>query len=300
MYSESGYYSIFKGGTELETLTLTLLGTGSPKPNLERSGPAQVITIDNMPVLIDCGEGTVRQLMEAGMNPADIQYVCFTHLHSDHVFGYGHFLLGGWSLGRRKLTVIGPKGTKRFHEKVLDMFEEDISYRLSLGISGKGLMDVKIIELEDEGGQVISEIPAKITTTPVVHNVKTFAYRFDVGSRSIVISGDTAPVDTLVNLAKGADILVQDAAITSSSINQSSNDANLKNIWTRLQKEHCTPAQAAMIAKEAGVKRLVLTHFLPNVNEEQVYQEASEIFEGEVIVGKDLQQISIGSCLLNS
>ncbi|WP_257347411.1 MBL fold metallo-hydrolase [Pseudalkalibacillus decolorationis] len=279
----------------MDNLTLTMLGTGSPKPNLERSGPAQVIMIEDTPVLIDCGEGTVRQLMKANINLAEINYLCFTHLHSDHIFGYEHFLLGGWSLGRRKLTVIGPKGTKRFHEKVLDMFEEDISYRVqALGIPSDGLLNVNIIELADEGGHVLCDIPAKITTTPVVHNVKTFAFRFDVGLKSIVISGDTAPVDSLVELAKGADVLVQDAAITDSSISKKTEDANLKNIWEQLQKEHCTPAQAAEIAKQAGVKQLIMTHFLPNVNEKKVYQEASAVFDGEVIVGKDLQQVSLG------
>ncbi|TCP30895.1 ribonuclease Z [Scopulibacillus darangshiensis] len=272
----------------MTNLTLTMLGTGSPKPNLERSGPAQVITIDNTPILIDCGEGTVRQLMKMEINPADINYLCFTHLHSDHVFGYEHFLLGGWSLGRRKLTIIGPKGTRRFHERVLEMFEEDIDYRLSLGIPGQGLMDVTIIELEDEGGLVDTEMPAKITTTPVIHNVKTFAFRFDIGAKAITISGDTAPVDSLVKLAKGSDILVQDAAINTSSINsQTSDDGNLKNIWKRLENEHCTPAQAGALAKEADVKKLVMTHFLPNVDAELASKEASEVFDGEVIAGSD-------------
>ncbi|UOQ94754.1 ribonuclease Z [Halobacillus shinanisalinarum] len=278
----------------MSNLSVTMLGTGSPKPNLERSGPAQVITIVDMPILVDCGEGTVRQLMSAGYSPADIEYLCFTHLHSDHVFGYAHFLLGGWSLGRNKLTVIGPKGTKRFHQKVLEMFEEDIAYRTGdLGIPSDGLTDVNIIELEDEGGSVISGTPANITTIPVIHNVKTFAFRFEVDSKSIVISGDTAPIDSLVEFAKEADILIQDAAINSSSIGTNSQDENLKNIWSKLQLEHCTPAQAAEIASKAGVKKMVMTHFLPSANEEKVSQEASAIFKGEVIVGEDLQRISV-------
>lgn len=280
-----------------ENFYIKLLGTGSPKPNIERSGPAQVIMIDETPILVDCGEGTTRQLMHAGINPVDITTVLFTHLHSDHVFGYSHFLLGGWSLGRRELTIIGPKGLKKFHEQVLAMFEEDINYRCdTLGISSAGLKDVTIIELPDEGGEVsVPKVEVKVTSTPVVHNVKTFGFRFQKDDQSIVISGDTAPVDRLVELAKDADILVQDAAIASSVFNNKSSDPNILKIWDILKNEHCTPQQAAEIARASGVKCLVLTHLLPNTDAEEVYQEASKYFDGKVIVGEDLKTINVES-----
>lgn len=274
-----------------------LLGTGSPKPNIERSGPAQVIMVDDTPILVDCGEGTTRQLLHADINPVDITTVLFTHLHSDHVFGYSHFLLGGWSLGRRELKIIGPKGLKKFHEQVLAMFDEDISYRCdTLGISSAGLKDVTIIELDDEGGKVpISDVNVKVTSAPVVHNVKTFGFRFQKGDQSIVISGDTAPVDSLVELARDADVLVQDAAIASSVFNNKLSDPNILKIWEILKNEHCTPKQAAEIATKAGVSCLVLTHLLPNTDRDEVYEEAIENFDGTVIVGEDLQIINAES-----
>lgn len=281
----------------MDQFYVKLLGTGSPKPNIERSGPAQVIMVDDTPVLVDCGEGTTRQLMYADINPVDITTVLFTHLHSDHIFGYSHFLLGGWSLGRSKLTIIGPKGLKKFHEQVLDMFEEDINYRCNtLGISGAGLLDVNIIELAEEGGDVpIPDLDVKVTSTPVIHNVKTFGFRFQKGDKSIVLSGDTAPVDTLIELAKGADVLVQDAAIASSVFNNKSSDPNILKIWDFLKNEHCTPQQAAEIATASGVGCLVLTHLLPNTDRDEVYQEASKHFDGTVIVGEDFKTISTAS-----
>ncbi|MGJ9385262.1 MBL fold metallo-hydrolase [Salipaludibacillus sp. CF4.18] len=279
----------------MQSFYLKLLGTGSPKPNKERSGPAQVVMIDNTPVLVDCGEGTTRQLLNSNINPIEVENVIFTHLHSDHVFGYSHFLLGGWSLGRKKLTIVGPKGLKAFHEKVLDMFKDDIDYRVStLGISEEGLLDVNIIELPSVGGEVpLSDLDVDITYTPVIHNVETFGFRFQKGNQSIVISGDTAPVNSLIELAKDADILIQDAAIVSSVFNNKSSDPNILRIWDILTKEHCTPQQAGEIAQEAGVKCVVLTHLLPNTDEEEVYQEASEHFNGKVIVGQDLMEITI-------
>lgn len=129
----------------MEELKVTLLGTGSPRPDLERSGPSQVVSLGDTHILVDCGEGTTAQLMKARIAPESIQYLIMTHLHSDHIFGYGQFLLGGWGLGRRNFTVIGPKGTKHFHETLINLFKEDINYRTSLGRPGNGVWDVEII-----------------------------------------------------------------------------------------------------------------------------------------------------------
>lgn len=276
----------------MEELKLTLLGTGSPRPDLERSGPSQVLSIGETHILIDCGEGTTTQLMKAEIAPQKIEYLFMTHLHSDHLFGYGQFLLGGWGLGRRKLTVVGPKGMKHFHETLVDLFKEDIDYRTSLGRPGNGVEDVHIIEIE-EPGFVKTDLPLDITAAEMVHNVKTYGFRFESGDHAVVISGDTAPTPNVVELSKDADILVMDACLAPTAVYRNTKSAELQEIWNSLQKEHCTPEQAAEAAKEAGVKILVMTHFLPNIDEKETYQKASDIFKGEVIVGRDLQVITV-------
>jgi len=100
----------------MESFQVIMLGTGCPRPEIKRTGPSQVILIGDMPILIDCGEGKTNQLMSAGISPENIKHLFFTHLHSNHIFGYGQFLFSGWELGRRELTVIGPKGLKKYHE----------------------------------------------------------------------------------------------------------------------------------------------------------------------------------------
>ncbi|GAA0440278.1 MBL fold metallo-hydrolase [Lentibacillus halophilus] len=271
---------------------ITMLGTGSPRPDLERSGPAQVLHINGMPILIDCGEGTTAQLLKANIPPENVNVLMFTHLHSDHFFGYGQFLLGGWGRGRRELTVVGPKGIKEFHETVINMFKDDIAYRVSLGRPENGVLDVNIIEF-DEPGEVSVDIPAKVSIDEMVHNVPTFGFRFEMDNNVIVFSGDTAPTPNIVNLAQGADILVQDGCLAKTGIYRNTTDPELLKIWENLQKEHCTPGQAGDIAQEAGVKKLVMTHFLPNVIPEEVKEEAEEQFDGESIVGEDLMEISV-------
>jgi ribonuclease Z len=272
----------------MSDIFVTMLGTGSPRPNLRRSQPAQTLTAGKETILIDCGEGTTAQLMKAGIAPESVRYLLLTHLHSDHTLGYGQFLLGGWGQGRNELTVIGPQGTRRFHEAILDLYSFDIDYRLSLGRSEAGIRDVRIIEFSEPGELKENPLPFKITVARMVHNVPTYAYRFDIDGKTVVISSDTAPNEAIVTLAQGADLLIQNAALT-----RGRTSAALEKIWDKLQQEHCTPAQAGTIAERARVKKVVLTHFLPEADGDIAFKEASAQFSGEVIVPEDLQVIHV-------
>ncbi|MFC5589695.1 MBL fold metallo-hydrolase [Sporosarcina soli] len=276
----------------MNNLKVTMLGTGSPRPDLARSGPAQLLSVGNQHILIDCGEGTTAQLMKANIPPESIHYLFMTHLHSDHIFGYGQFLLGGWGLGRRELTVVGPKGMQHFHETILNLFHDDIAYRTSLGRPGNGVLDVNIIEVEAPG-DIVTKLPMKITAAQMVHNVLTYGYRFETDEEVVVISGDTAPTPNIVDLATGADLLVIDAALAPTAVYRHTTNPELQKIWDNLQKEHCTPAQAGQIAHKAGVKKVVLTHFLPNIDEEETLKEAASTFDGEIVIGQDLQVIAL-------
>lgn len=276
----------------MTSLAVTMLGTGSPRPDLERSGPAQVLWIDELPILIDCGEGTTTQLLKAGIAPHEIKHLWLTHLHSDHLFGYAQFLIGGQGDGRRELTVVGPVGTQKYHERILKLYEEDINYRLSLGRSPKGLMDVHIIEIEGPG-EIVTDLPATVTAAEMIHNVPTFGYRFQVEDKAVVISGDTAPTPTLVKLAADADLLIQDAAITTTSVYTKGDNKEYLKVFEKLQHEHCTPIQCGEIAQEANVKKLVLTHFLPEADTVEAYEETVSVFNGTVIIGEDLKRIEV-------
>jgi len=276
----------------MKDVKLVLLGTGSPRPDINRKGPSQVMMIDDFPVLIDCGDGTTTQLIKAGILPSKVNFLWLTHLHSDHLFGYAQFLIAGWSTGRTELTVIGPKGTKKFHQQVLEMFQQDIDYRLSVGRSKEGILDVKIIEITNSG-TVHSNFPYPVYTAEMIHNVTTYGLRFEIDDKIVVFSGDTAPNDELIKLSRDADILVHDSCMVDDYDKLQTKDPGLKVIWTNLMKEHCTPGQAAYTAKNANVKKLVLTHFLPNADVETAYQEATASFLGKVIIGEDLKEIKV-------
>ena len=271
----------------MANITVTMLGTGSPRPDVKRSGPAQTLSVGNETILIDCGEGTTQQLLKADIPPESIEQLWFTHLHSDHTFGYGQFLIGGWGRGRSKLTIIGPKGTKAFHEKILDLYQEDIDYRCSLGRSEAGIRDVQIIEL-DEAGSIENPLSLNVTVEPMVHNVPTYGYRVEVDGTVIVFSGDTAPHDGIIKLSQDADLLVIDACLTVGKFSPA-----LERIWDELQKEHCSTKQVGEIATEAKVKKVVLTHFLPEADPERAYYETAEYFTGEIVVPEDLDRVEV-------
>ncbi|SDH16942.1 Ribonuclease BN, tRNA processing enzyme [Alteribacillus persepolensis] len=268
-----------------------MLGTGAPVPNLERMPSAELLIMENIPILIDCGEGATTQIMKAGFQPQDIHHLFFTHLHCDHMLGYGQFLIGGWTLGRKKLTVYGPKGTRDFHEAVLSTLRSDVEYRKSLGRSPEGILDVEIIEIED-AGLVNTSLPIEVTCEEMVHYEPTFAYRFQTKDKAVVFSGDTSPVNALVQLSEGADVIVHECCLTSNSAYEG-NDEQEHRIWESLQREHCTPQQAAETAKKAGVSTLITNHFLPDINERQVYDEIASVFNGNIIVSEDLQEIKL-------
>jgi ribonuclease BN (tRNA processing enzyme) len=268
-------------------LRVVLLGTGSTFTNLERAGPAQLVLAGESCVLVDCGDGAYRQLLRAGHEPAGVTDLLFTSLHSDHTLGYGPFVLAGWTRGRNELRVWGPEGTGHFHRQLFgSIYAADIAYQLSLGLSGQGLTDTRLTEI---GSGWQGEIGAlRVRATDGAHAFPSLAYRFEHGGRSIVISGDTTYTPALVELARGADLLVQDSTVAPCPLLADEQGTQLER---RLAAYHSTPAQAGRIAREAGVRTLVLSHLLPGVDPADVAARASAEFDGRVIVGEDLREV---------
>jgi len=215
-------------------LKVTMLGTGSPWPDNERSGPSQLLWMNDLQILVDCGEKTTSQLLKAGVELKNINYLFLTHLHADHILGYGQFLLGRWFGTREKLTLIGPKGTKLFHQQILQMYAEDINYKLSLGRPPEGLLDTEVIEI-DTSAEIQLDLPIRVSTAKMDHSILTYAYRFDTELQSVVFSGDTAPTRELIELAHNADILVQDCCLAPNKIYTDSPSPERKRIWKELQ-----------------------------------------------------------------
>ena len=275
------------------TAKIIMLGTGSPRVNKERFPASQILEIAGEKILIDCADGATMQLVRSDINPKEVKHLFFTHLHADHILGYANFLVTGWVEGRRELTVVGPVGTKKMHDVVIDMLREDLDYRMSLGRPRNGIYDVKVIEIEKPQAFLIDSLPnIGLSCESMVHNVPTFAYKFVTSDTTIVFSGDTAPNEEIIVFSKDADALVIDTCLT---IVKNDTATNSDEIWKNLQKEHCTPEQVAYIAERANVKTLIMTHFLPGMIPDQVKSRAEQLYKGNVIVPNDLECIEVKS-----
>jgi ribonuclease Z len=266
-------------------LQVTLLGTGSPSPSLARHHPAALVQWGaGSSMLVDSGDGVVTQILSAGVKLADLEHVAFTHLHWDHVLGYPAFVWGSWSAGRTRLSVIGPDGTVDMHRRLVeDFYRDQAEWAIDLGFGRAGWDDVHVADVEagwsDEFDGCVVEA-GRVVHPPM----SSLGYRFTSGRRSIVISGDTARCDELVDLARGADVLVVDACASEPPPDVT---PARRALITRLHEFHASPQDCVDMAAAAGVRRVVLTHHLPEAQP----QFDSSAYDGEVLIGSDLDVI---------
>lgn len=274
----------------MATMRLILTGTGAPRPNLERANSGQVIFVGDRPILVDCGGGTMRRLIELGIDATQIDRLFLTHLHSDHTLDYAEFILGSWAMGRSALTVYGPPGTTRLHDLLLvEPYRDDIAYRLSLGRAPEGIMDIGVQEVEP--GVIYADDELTVRAMEVIHSTYTLALRFDYQGKSLVISGDTGYCPELIEFSRGADVLVHDCCLAPASVLE--DNPVWANLFDHLKPHHATPEEAGLVAQEAGVRTLVLTHFLIGLYEERTLAACRSTFAGEILLGHDGLEVGV-------
>jgi ribonuclease BN (tRNA processing enzyme) len=277
---------------------LILLGTGGgPSPKKNRSAPAQVIVVNDIAYVIDCGNGVARQFVSAGLKLGSIRNVFITHHHSDHNADYGNLLLLAWSADlAHRVDTYGPPPLERMTRQFLELNDYDIQTRIV--DEGRPPLAPLIHPHEFTGpGLVMKDENVKVTAALVQHPpvVPAFAYRFDTADRSIVISGDTAPSDNLIQLAQGADVLVHEVMYLPALTKLLAAETNATRLKEHLLAAHSTAEQIGKVATAAKVKTLVLSHFVPGgypYLEDHVWLDAVRPhFAGEIIVGRDLMEI---------
>jgi ribonuclease BN (tRNA processing enzyme) len=287
-----------KGVKKKSGSRLILLGTaGGPTPKPNRAAPAQVIVVNGNSYVIDCGNGVARQLILAKLKLGSIRSVFLTHQHSDHNADYGNLLLLGWGADlAARVDTYGPPPLSRMTSQFLELNDYDIRTRIK--DEGRPPLNDLIFPHEiTEGGLVMQDENVKVTAALVDHPpvVPAFAYRFDCADRSIVISGDTRPSDALVKLAQGADVLVHEVMHLPSLDKLIATEPNAKTLREHLIASHTTTEQVGRIATKAGVKTLVLSHFIPGgypfLNDEIWFDAVRPYFSGNLIVGRDLLEI---------
>ncbi len=273
---------------------ITLLGTGSPIPIPERAGTGVYVDVDGEPLLIDCGPGVVNRMIEFGIDPGRIETLLFTHHHVDHDADFFQFAVVSWSFGREELTVYGPDGSGRLIDALHDLYAEDLDYRRRMGYPEGGMA----IDHEEVSDGLVAETDRwRIEATPVDHSIETYGYRIEAveSGATVTVSGDTRAIPAVADLASGSDVLIHDCCVAPVAEDTTADPplpARLaeplpSDHRDELLRTHPTPAEAGQIAADAGVETLVLTHLLPYRDPMAIHEEASAVFDGEVIVGED-------------
>ena len=275
-------------------MRLTLLGTGCPVVDKSRYGPAHLVRSDTASVLIDCGSGVTQRLLSAGSSGRDIDAVFLTHLHSDHIIDFYQLIASSWHQGRdRPQVVYGPRGTRRYVEGLMDLWEAERSQRIEheLRPSIKAL-EVEIVEFSH--GETFGFGDLTVSAIEVDHRPvrDAFGFVFEQGGSKLVFSGDTAPCDSLAEAARGADLLLHEVFIHREMpvIEGVRTEEGLRNV-----AGYHTPSSAiGKIARDACVDMLVLTHFVPpDFDKGALLDEVSGDFSGTVVIGEDGMTIDV-------
>jgi ribonuclease BN (tRNA processing enzyme) len=287
-------------------MKLTLLGTGTPTPSLKRASSGYLIEVGGDVIVMDHGPGSHHRLLQAGRRAVDVTHLLFSHLHYDHCADFVRLFLTRWDMGADRipeLKVYGPPHTRRMIELLFGderaAFGPDINSR----IRHQGSIDI----FEARGGRTprrwprpeVSEVKVgdkvrgaqwTVTVGPASHvqpYLECYSYRLDCAEGSICYSGDSGGVcPGLVELARGCDVLIH--------MNHYFSGTEPTEIYRMVCGNHVDTAQ---VAKQAGVKTLVLTHMLEQIDQpgvrERIVQEIRAIYDGNLIWGEDLMEIPL-------
>jgi len=292
-----------------ERFEIVFLGTGGPLPSADRCGAGAVLVAGDAHVLVDCGWGSARRLIPAGIRPAQIDTATFTHMHSDHITDVPDFLFLRWVTGASKpLEVYGPAGTQEMIDGFLMAMRRDIRFRIAhhgeklhpAGIK----VNVTEVSASDSPTEFVKMGDLRLEAFEVDHFpvAPAFGFRATYEGHSVVISGDTKKCDSLLAASMGVDMLVCEAlniamlertiaALEPSSPLQAGNLADVPSY-------HISTIEVAELARDASVGEVVLTHILPTIVSQDAMeavfvQGMSEIYSGEIRVARDTQRMAV-------
>lgn len=292
---------------------VVLLGTGTPVPDPDRSGPATLIVVDDRAYLVDFGPGVVRRAEAAALKgvtaarPGNLKVAFVTHLHSDHTAGYSDLILTGWTSGRTvPLEVYGPSGLQSMTEHILQAYRVDIETRANpegpMRDVGRFPDAWKVNAHEIKPGVIYKDEKVTVTAFATKHAMESYGYRFDTLDRSIVISGDTNPVQETIKACNGCDVLIHEAQPLELHAKMP------ESVQAFVAKYHTTTEQLAELATKAKPKLLIIYHtisFPPGIapprllppkggadalyaSPEMVQKEIGARYSGKFVIGRDL------------
>jgi ribonuclease Z len=291
---------------DADELSLLLVGTGTPLPDVTRAGPSTMIAAGEHLYLVDAGTDSTRNLQLWKVPLDKVDGVLITHLHSDHIAGLADIRLQTWVAGRKTpLKVYGPPGIERVVAGFNEAYAIDDGYRTAhhgaalLPPDAVALVAVPIvIPPGTTTAPVFDRLGLKVTAIRVHHNPATpaYGYRFDYNGRSVTISGDTTYDEDLARAAHNSDVLVHEGlapelvGIMQDELVAAGRPRQAK-IFHDIPGYHTSPVDAARIANAAKVRLLVFSHIspiLPNGFAEKLFlRGVSDVRPDGVRLGHD-------------
>jgi ribonuclease Z len=249
-------------------------------------GPATAVVVGRRVFLFDAGSGIERRLAAANLPVNGVHALFLTHLHSDHVLGLSDLIFTSWNFNRdRPFPVYGPTGTEAMIEHLYQAFAVDIKEReADYGVAG----GYRVNAHEIVPGIVYDSGGVRITAFPVEHGgMQAFGYRIDAPTRSIVISGDTRPSETLIRMASGVDVLIHEVVPPGQV--QLGNRPNVD--WVKyIAGHHTTSIQLGELAARANPKLLIVSHNSRREPPAQLLANIRRAYSGKVVIAEDLQR----------
>ena len=285
---------LFTLSVNAEIMRVIMLGTGTPRPSIERFGQSILVESGQNKLLFDVGRGAVIRLKQANIPLQDVNVVFLTHLHSDHTLGMADLIFTGWVFQRREpMQIYGPIGTNHFITNLKEAFEEDIHIRTSPPENlQENFLETSVSEIKS--GIVYKKDNLKVTAFHVDHGggVKhAFGYKVENGKYSIIISGDTNYSENLVKHAKECDLLIHEIADAPMKVRK--NNPKVQG----LMNYHTTPLELAEVLKKTRPKLTLLTHILAlgGVTPESILAKVKKLDKNksDVRVAHDLMAIDV-------
>lgn len=285
-------------------MRITLLGTGTPSPSLERQSSGYLLEVGDDVIVLDHGPGAHHRLIESGQRAVDVSHAFFSHLHYDHCMDYPRLVLQRWDQGADRIPDLEVYGPTPIARMTALLFGEDGVYGPDIRARIEHRSSIDVFEArggtpprrrpaprvrEVHAGDVVEGRGWKVTVGHAAHvqpHLECLAFRIDTDDGSLCYSGDSGPCEEIVALARGCDVLIH--------MNHHLSGTEPSPSYRAACGNH---RDNAAIARRAGVRTLLLTHLLPQLDEpgvrERVVQEIHQEFDGQVIWGEDLMRLTL-------
>ncbi|RJQ84510.1 MAG: MBL fold metallo-hydrolase [Desulfobacteraceae bacterium] len=254
-------------------MKVTILGSGTCVPRLDRSACAAVVETGGAKILLDLGPGTVRRLLHCGISIFDLTHIFLSHFHPDHTAELVPLLFAtkypDESARQGVLHLLGGSGLKRFYKGLQAAYGDWI-------VLPRGQLALR--EIDTLAGETIFTDDFTLTARPVQHRPESLAVRIsEPAGISVAYSGDSDPCEALIEVARRVDLFICEAAMPDE----------------HKVPGHMTPSLAGRIAARAEAKRLILTHLYPDCDGVDIVKQAAQTYKGPVVAAEDLMTFTL-------